>query len=87
MPLLISQAGYVATCALRGLQGLCEGLLYPSCYAVMRHWTTPDERSRMGAIVLTGVYSGPVVGLMTSGWITHYFAWQYVYYFSGKQAT
>ena len=37
-------------------QGLSEGVLFPSCYAIMRHWTTPEERSRMGAIVLTGEY-------------------------------
>jgi len=31
-----------------------QGLLYPSCYDVLRHWTVPEERSRTGATVLTG---------------------------------
>jgi len=32
-----------------------QGLLYPSSYDVLRHWTVPDERSRTGATVLTGI--------------------------------
>jgi len=31
-----------------------QGLLYPSCYDVLRHWTVPEERSRTGTTVLTG---------------------------------
>jgi len=31
-----------------------QGLVYPSCYDVLRHWTVPEERSRTGATVLTG---------------------------------
>ncbi|CAD5111621.1 DgyrCDS915 [Dimorphilus gyrociliatus] len=69
--------------AVRALQGLSEGLLFPSSYAIMRHWVTPEEKSRMGSVVLTGVYSGAVIGLPISGFITHYLGWNYVYYFHG----
>jgi len=31
-----------------------QGMLYPSCYDVLRHWTMPEERSRTGTTVLTG---------------------------------
>ncbi|KAK2157309.1 hypothetical protein LSH36_193g01035 [Paralvinella palmiformis] len=60
-----------------------QGFLYPTCYAVMRHWTTPTERSWLGSIVLTGIYLGPVVGLSISGAITNDIGWQYVYYVHG----
>lgn len=31
-----------------------QGLLFSSCYAILWHWTTPSERSRLGAVVLAG---------------------------------
>lgn len=54
IPVVVVEAGFEVTCAVRMLQGLSEGLLFPSSYAVMRHWAIPEERSRMGAVVLTG---------------------------------
>ena len=54
VPVTMKKIGYTATCILRGLQGLSEGVLYPSCYAILRHWSVPQERGRMGAIMLTG---------------------------------
>ena len=33
---------------------LFQGLFFPASYAILRHWATPAERSRMGAILLTG---------------------------------
>ncbi|CAD5111620.1 DgyrCDS916 [Dimorphilus gyrociliatus] len=83
LPICIEQVGYGMAAAVRALQGLSEGLLFPSSYAIMRHWVTPEEKSRMGSVVLTGVYSGAVIGLPISGFITHYLGWNYVYYFHG----
>lgn len=83
LPLSIGDSNYWLTCIFRIIQGLSEGFLYPTCYAVMRHWTTPSERSWLGSIVLTGVYLGPVVGLSLSGVFTNDFGWQYVYYLHG----
>lgn len=50
----------------------------------MRYWVTPEEKSRMGSLVLTGVYTGAVIGLPVSGYLTHYFGWSYVFYFHGE---
>ena len=83
IPVVVVKLGYFATCALRVVQGLGEGILYPSCYAVMRHWTTPRELSRLGGMVLTGVYIGPFVGLLLAGSITHRIGWVFVFYLSG----
>ncbi|KAI0214180.1 Vesicular glutamate transporter 2 [Lamellibrachia satsuma] len=83
IPMCIDDVGYAMTCVVRIIQGLAEGFLFPSCYAILRHWTTPSERSRMCAIVITGVYLGPVIGLIMSGHIAHYFAWQYIFYIHG----
>jgi MFS family permease len=83
LPLSIESDVYAMACTVRLAQGLVEGLLYPSCYDVMRHWTMPEERSRTGATVLTGAYIGPTLGMIASGLLTHYAGWQYVFYFHG----
>ncbi|KAK2189401.1 hypothetical protein NP493_107g01011 [Ridgeia piscesae] len=83
IPVCIETFGYATTCIVRALQGLAEGVLFPSCYAILRHWTTPSERSRMCAIVVTGVYVGAMTGMILSGYLAHYFAWQYIFYVHG----
>lgn len=83
LPVAIELAGYSVTLLLRFLQGLSEGLLYPSCYGILRHWSTPQERGRVGSLVLTGAYFGPAVGFPLAGIITDYFGWDYIYYVNG----
>ncbi|ESO07480.1 hypothetical protein HELRODRAFT_170012 [Helobdella robusta] len=58
LPVSIVYAGYALTCIIRLAQGLVEGMLYPSCYDVLRIWSLPEEKSRMGATVLTGDNAG-----------------------------
>lgn len=31
-----------------------QGPLFPACYGLLRQWTTPQERGRLGSTVLTG---------------------------------
>ncbi|XP_067655169.1 vesicular glutamate transporter 2-like [Haliotis asinina] len=83
LPVSIDEISFVFTCVIRFLQGLSEGLLYPSCYGILRHWSTPQERGRLGSAVLTGAYAGAVIGFPLAGFITHYIGWQYIYYING----
>lgn len=85
IPLSISTPvlSYGFTCFIRLLQGLIEGVLYPSCYDVLRIWSLPEEKSRMGATVLTGSYIGPTIGMVVSGLLTDYCGWVYVFYAHG----
>ncbi|XP_064601310.1 vesicular glutamate transporter 2.2-like [Liolophura sinensis] len=80
IPVAISNMGYKFTLAIRFCQGLSEGPLFPSCYGLLRQWTTPQERGRLGSTVLTGAYAGAVIGFPVAGFITHYIGWQYVYH-------
>ncbi|XP_074660699.1 vesicular glutamate transporter 3-like isoform X2 [Tubulanus polymorphus] len=81
LPVGIDKLGYEATCAIRLVQGLSEGLVFPACYTILRHWVIPPEQSRQAALVLTGVYAGAIVGFPVSGLLTHFMGWQYVFYF------
>ena len=33
---------------------LIQGSIFPCCYAIMRHWAIPGERSIVGSFVLSG---------------------------------
>ncbi|KAG1673054.1 Vesicular glutamate transporter 1 [Nymphon striatum] len=65
------------------LQGLVEGVTYPACHGIWRHWAPPMERSRLATIAFCGSYAGAVVGLLLSGILTNYFGWQSSFYFYG----
>ncbi|XP_061178058.1 vesicular glutamate transporter 2-like [Saccostrea echinata] len=82
LPVSIEHLGYTISCVIRFLQGVGEGFLYPAVYGVLRHWTTTNDRGRLVAAVLTGTYTGAIVGFPISGIITHYISWEYVYYVS-----
>ncbi|KAL5006296.1 hypothetical protein ScPMuIL_015102 [Solemya velum] len=83
LPLSIELTLYSFTCTVRLIQGLSEGLLYPSCYGLLRHWSTPQERGRLVSSVLTGAYAGAILGFPTGGLVTHYMGWRYTFCVSG----
>lgn len=84
LPLCIDQGIYALVCVVRCCQGLSEGLLYPACYGVLRHWSSPSERSRQVASVVSCGYAGAILGFPLAGLITHYLGWQYIFYVSAS---
>ncbi|KAK7500389.1 hypothetical protein BaRGS_00008296, partial [Batillaria attramentaria] len=80
LPVAIELAGYGVTITIRFVQGLSEGLLYPACYGILRHWSTPPERGRLGSLVFTGAYLGPVIGFPLAGGlgIIYVFVWAWI---------
>lgn len=83
LPYTIDNEMYWVSCLVRFIQGLSEGLVYPSCYGILRHWSSPSERGRVVSAVLTGSYAAPIIGFPAAGFITHYVGWEYVFYVSG----
>lgn len=67
----------------RVLQGLVEGVTYPACHGIWRHWAPPMERSRLATLAFCGSYAGAVVGMPLSGMLTDYISWQACFYFYG----
>ncbi|CAG2167172.1 unnamed protein product [Oppiella nova] len=67
----------------RILQGLVEGVTYPACHGIWRHWAPPLERSRLATLAFCGSYAGAVVGLPMSGMLTEWLGWETCFYFYG----
>ncbi|CAF0756582.1 unnamed protein product [Brachionus calyciflorus] len=67
----------------RILQGLVEGVTYPACHGIWRHWAPPLERSRLATISFTGSYAGAVLGMPLSGIMTERISWESSFYFYG----
>ncbi|XP_074604062.1 uncharacterized protein LOC141857462 [Brevipalpus obovatus] len=68
---------------IRILQGLVEGVTYPACHGIWRHWAPPVERSRLATLAFCGSYAGAVLGLPISGFLTEKISWKACFYFYG----
>ncbi|KAF0766328.1 vesicular glutamate transporter 1-like [Aphis craccivora] len=68
---------------IRMFQGLVEGVTYPACHGIWRHWAPPLERSRLATIALCGSYAGVVVGMPLSGTLIDWFSWEAPFYVYG----
>ena len=55
--------------AVRIMQGLVEGVTYPSCHGIWRWWAPPLERSRLATLAFCGSYGGAVLGMPISGFL------------------
>ncbi|XP_021917270.1 vesicular glutamate transporter 2-like isoform X2 [Zootermopsis nevadensis] len=67
----------------RVVEGLFEGVTYPSIHAVWSHWAPPLERSRLATIAFSGSYFGTVISLPLSGMLAEYVGWPYIFYLFG----
>ncbi|KAI8783498.1 vesicular glutamate transporter 2, partial [Biomphalaria glabrata] len=75
---------YGLVISVRILQGLVEGVTYPACHGIWRHWAPPLERSMLATISFCGSYAGAVLGMPLSGILTRYLGWQSGFYVFGK---
>ncbi|KAI6188437.1 putative vesicular glutamate transporter eat-4 [Aphelenchoides besseyi] len=69
---------FVATVQI--LQGLVQGMGYPSMHGVWRHWAPPLERSKLATTAFAGSYAGAVFGLPLSAWLVSYVGWSTPFY-------
>ena len=67
----------------RVLQGLVEGVTYPSVHGIWRWWAPPLERSRLATLAYMGSYGGAVLGMPISGFLADQIGWYAPYYFYG----
>jgi len=69
--------------AMRFLEGLCEGCIYPAMYAMWSRWAPPLERARLVTIPHSGSYSGSVAGTLIAGYLCEFCGWAWVFYLFG----
>jgi len=76
---------YMLIC-LRVLEGMSEGVTFPSMYVLLSCWIPPAERSRAVAFVFAGTKLGSIVGMQLSGLLCDYCyfgCWPSVFYVLG----
>ncbi|CAJ0941076.1 unnamed protein product, partial [Mesorhabditis belari] len=65
------------------LQGLFQGIAYPSMHGVWRYWAPPLERSKLATTAFTGSYAGAVLGIPVSAFLVAYVNWSAPFYLYG----
>ena len=68
---------------IRVLEGLCEGVTFPSMQGMLSQWAPPLERSRMGTAIYSGTAIGTVVSMASTGVICQVLGWESVFYLYG----
>ena len=82
IPLATEQSPVMVICV-RIMQGLVEGVTYPSCHGIWRWWAPPLERSRLATLAFCGSYGGAVLGMPISGFLADQIGWYAPYYAYG----
>lgn len=83
---VVARASFAAFLVLRVLEGIAEGVTYPSMYALLARWSPIDERSMMASVSNIGSLLGTVVTLPLAAVLCkHGFAggWPSVFYVTG----
>ncbi|CAD5215674.1 unnamed protein product [Bursaphelenchus okinawaensis] len=86
LPMAFKSRNDVLVAVIQIMQGLIQGMGYPSMHGVWRHWAPPLERSKLATTAFAGSYAGAVLGLPVSAWLVSYVGWStpfYVYGFAG----
>lgn len=83
-PVFADIGGWQLVCALRVVEGLCQGTIFPSVHTLISAWVPPGERSVLGTCAYTGNQFGTIVMMATSGLLASSSAgWPSIFYISG----
>lgn len=83
-PLCASLGGWQLLCGVRVLEGLCQGVIFPSSHALLSKWAPATERGQMTTYCYSGSQFGTVLMLSVSGVLaSSSMGWPSVFYFPG----
>ncbi|XP_014203397.1 putative inorganic phosphate cotransporter [Copidosoma floridanum] len=84
-PWIIDQGGTTALIIARFVMGASSSALFPAVSSMTPHWTTPQDRSRIGSFICAGFNLGPVFGTVGPALIIKYsgHSWPAVFYVFG----
>lgn len=80
---IAAKAGLYVLLAVRIIEGIFEGVTFPTIHSVWSRWAPPLERSRMASIAFAGNYAGTVVAMPASGLLAAAYGWESVFYVFG----
>ncbi|KAH8270801.1 hypothetical protein KR018_005114, partial [Drosophila ironensis] len=83
-PLCAKIGGWQLVCALRVIEGLCQGVVFPSTHTILSKWAPANERAYLGTCAYSGNQFGTILMLATSGVIAaSSIGWPSIFYISG----
>ncbi|XP_062130515.1 putative inorganic phosphate cotransporter [Drosophila sulfurigaster albostrigata] len=82
-PLCAKLGGWKLLFAVRVLEGICQGVLYPSYHTLISAWVPPKERASLGTYAYVGASFGTIVMLASSGVLASMAGWASIFYISG----
>ncbi|XP_014102801.2 putative inorganic phosphate cotransporter [Bactrocera oleae] len=83
-PLSAQLGDWRLTCALRFLQGFCQGSIYPSTHTILARWAPPAERGILATLCFSGSQFGTIIILSISGTLAaSKYGWPSIFYISG----
>ncbi|XP_030385427.1 putative inorganic phosphate cotransporter [Scaptodrosophila lebanonensis] len=68
---ITSGGGWQAYCAIRVLQGVFQGLIFPCIHEHLAKWSPPAERNRLGIFAYSGSDCGTVMAMGVTGIIAN----------------
>jgi MFS family permease len=83
---ILSAVAYsmVSWCVIRGLMGAGEAPIWPINAKATSTWSAPSERARAFTLAGSGQFVGSAFGVFASGWIVHWFGWQWTFIIFGS---
>ncbi|KAH8407688.1 hypothetical protein KR222_010748, partial [Zaprionus bogoriensis] len=83
-PFCALTGGWKLLIVVRAVQGLCQGVIFPSTHTFLSRWAPADERGRLVGYCYSGSQFGTVVMLSVSGFIASSpLGWPSIFYISG----
>lgn len=85
VPFCATWGGWQAFCAIRALQGLSGGVLFPCIYQHLAKWSPVEDRNLLGCLSHKGIECGNIVAVFCTGMIAASdLGWPGIFYvFSG----
>ncbi|XP_072948845.1 uncharacterized protein [Epargyreus clarus] len=83
LPVSAKYGGWMVVCVCRGIQGLTQGVIYPSMHYLISKWVPLEEKSRVTSFTFAGAQFGIASQLIVSGYIANYWGWPVIFYING----
>lgn len=76
---------FQVVCVLRLIEGLCQGVIFPSTHTLLSKWAPVSERAQLATYCYSGSQFGTVIMLSSSGFLASSFmGWPSIFYISGS---
>ncbi|XP_055919423.1 putative inorganic phosphate cotransporter [Eupeodes corollae] len=69
VPYCVFWGGWKIFCAIRVLQGMSQGILFPCVYQHLAKWSPVEERNRLGVLSHSGIECGTIMAMYVTGMV------------------